>query len=221
MPRALVARKTCGGKLDQAFPSAASRDFLGAWLVPKCAHFRGGSIWKVETATLRGCPGSQVRRVPTARALLAGYNANTSPSTHCSSCAPHRLENLLRQSAPYAIWPRTDVRRAPKFDCLIPSLLRPMSHPARQRTRARFGLTATHTGARGVSHPVSCLADILEVLLRAGFVLSIPGTPELRSSAYTLQVALCAQSAIRNLSNACRSILDRFVLVVRIPTCST
>ena len=103
------------------------------------------------------------------------------------------------------------MRRSPKFDCLIPSLLRPMSHPARKRTRARFGLTATHTGAHGVSHLVSSLADILEVLLRAGFVPSTPGTPELCSSAYTLQVALCAQSAIRNLSNACRSILDRSV----------
>ena len=86
-----------------------------------------------------------------------------------------------------------------------------MSHLARQRTRARFGLTATLTGARGVSHPVSCLADILEVLLRAGFVLSTPGTPELCSSAYTLQVALCAQSTIRNLSNACRSIVGKSV----------
>ena len=207
----MASNLPCASKLDQAFPSAASRDFLGAWLVPKCAHFRGGSIWKVEIAALRGCPRSQVRRVPTARALLAGHNTNTSPSTHCSSCAPHRLENLLRQFPPYAIWPRTDVRRSPKFDCLIPSFVRPMSHPARKRTRARFGLTVTHTGARGVSHPVSCLADILEVLLRAGFVLSTPGTPELCSSAYTLQVALCAQSAIRNLSNACRSMLDRSV----------
>ena len=103
------------------------------------------------------------------------------------------------------------MRRSPRFDCLIPSLLRPMSHPPRKRTRARFDLTATHTGARGVSHPVSCLADILEVLLRAGFVLSTPGTPELCSSAYTLQVALCAQSAIRNLSNACRSIMSESV----------
>ena len=85
----------CASKLDQAFPSAASRDFLGAWLVPKCAHFRGGSIWQVEIAALRGWTGSHDRRVPTARALLAGYNPNTSPSTHCSSCAPHRLENLL------------------------------------------------------------------------------------------------------------------------------
>ena len=201
----------CASKLDQAFPSAASRDFLGAWLVPKCAHFRGGSIWKVEIAALRGSTGSQVRRVLTARALLAGYNTNTSPSTHCSSCAPHRLENLLRQFPPYAIWPRTDVRRSPKFDCLLPSLLRPMSHPARKRTRARFGLTATHTGARGVSHPVSCLADIPEVLLRAGFVLSTPGTPELCPGKYTLQVALCVQSAIWNLSNACRSMMSESV----------
>ena len=90
-----------------------------------------------------------------------------------------------------------------------------MSRPARKRTRARFGLTATHTGAHGVSHLVSSLADILEVLLRAGFVPSTPGTPELCSSAYTLQVALCAQSAIRNLSNACRSILDRSVDLYR------
>ena len=125
----------CASKLDQAFPSVASRDFLGAWLVPKCAHSRGGSIWQVEIAALRGWTGSHDRRVPTARALLAGYNPNTSPSTHCSSY-------------------------------------------------------------------------ILEVLLRAGFVPSTPGTPELCSSAYTLQVALCAQSAIRNLSNACRSIVD-------------
>ena len=45
----LASNLPCASKLDQAFPSAAStRDFLGAWLVPKCAHFRGGSIWKVE-----------------------------------------------------------------------------------------------------------------------------------------------------------------------------
>ena len=92
-----------------------------------------------------------------------------------------------------------------------------MSRPARKRTRARFGLTATHTGAHGVSHLVSSLADILEVLLRAGFVPSTPGTPELCSSAYTLQVALCAQSAIRNLSNAYR-VGDHIVLACH-PQC--
>ena len=47
----------CASKLDQTLPSVASRDFLGAWLVPKCAHFRGGSIWKVEIAALRGWLG--------------------------------------------------------------------------------------------------------------------------------------------------------------------
>ena len=78
-----------------------------------------------------------------------------------------------------------------------------MSRPARKRTRARFGLTATHTGAHGVSHLVSSLADILEVLLRAGFVPSTPGTPELCSSAYTLQVALCAQSICNQESLKC------------------
>jgi len=91
-----------------------------------------------------------------------------------------------------------------------------MSHPARKRTRARFGLTATHTGARGVSHPVSCLADILEVLLRAGFVLSTPGTPELCPTKYTLLVALCVQSAIWNLSNACRSMMSESVRVLSV-----
>ena len=95
-----------------------------------------------------------------------------------------------------------------------------MSHPARKRTRARFGLTATHTGAHGVNHLASSLADILEVLLRAGFVPSTPGTPELCSSAYTLQVALCAQSAIRNLSNACRSIVGKSVDLYRY-TCTS
>ena len=96
----LASNLPCASKLDQAFPSAASRDFLGAWLVPKCAHFRGGSIWQVEIAALRGWARSHDRRVPTTRALLAGYKTNTSPSTHCSSCAPHRLENLLDSPLP-------------------------------------------------------------------------------------------------------------------------
>ena len=92
-----------------------------------------------------------------------------------------------------------------------------MSRPARKRTRARFGLTATHTGAHGVSHLVSSLADILEVLLLAGFVLSTPGTPELCPAKYTLQVALCVQPAIWNLSNACRSMMSESVQCTRIP----
>ena len=85
--------------------------------------------------------------------------------------------------------------RSPKFDCNIPSSLRLVCFPVRSRTHDQFGLTVAHTGARGINHPASSLADVLEVLLRAGFVASAPGTPELCFSKYTLQCALRAKSA--------------------------
>ena len=182
-------------ELDQAFPSAASRDFLGAWLVPKCVEFRGGAIWKVEIAALRGWARSHARCAPAAPASLTGHSTEPSPCTHNTSRATPRLGNLSRQFSSYAIWPRTDVLRSPKFDCNIPSSLRPVCFPVRSRTHDQFGLTVAHTGARGINHPASSLADVLEVLLRAGFVASAPGTPELCFSKYTLQCALRAKSA--------------------------
>ena len=81
-------------ELDQAFPSAASRDFLGAWLVPKCVEFRGGAIWKVEIAALRGWARSHARCAPAAPASLTGHNTEPSPCTHNTSRATPRLENL-------------------------------------------------------------------------------------------------------------------------------
>jgi hypothetical protein len=87
------------------------------------------------------------------------------------------------------------VLRSPKFDCNIPSSLRLVCFPVRSRTHDQFGLTVAHTGARGINHPASSLADVLEVLLRAGFVASAPGTPELCFSKYTLQCARRAKSA--------------------------
>ena len=103
--------------------------------------------------------------------------------------------------------------RSPKFDCNIPSSLRPVCFPVRSRTHDQFGLTVAHTGARGINHPASSLADVLEVLLRAGFVASAPGTPELCFSKYTLQCASFARNQPHwNLQKAWRSTLRRTVV---------
>ena len=83
----------------------------------------------------------------------------------------------------------------PNSTATYPLHCAPVCFPVRSRTHDQFGLTVAHTGARGINHPASSLADVLAVLLRAGFVASAPGTPELCFSKYTLQGALRAKSA--------------------------
>ena len=64
------------------------------------------------------------------------------------------------------------------------------------RFHARFGFAGSQCGRGGARDPASCLATVLEVLLRAGFVASMPGTPEFCPRKDTPQVVHCDDGRI-------------------------
>ena len=61
------------------------------------------------------------------------------------------------------------------------------------RFHARFGFAGSQCGRGGARDQASCLATVLEVLLRAGFVASAPGTPEFCPRKDTLQFVPCGR----------------------------
>ena len=60
------------------------------------------------------------------------------------------------------------------------------------RFHARFGFAGGQCGRGGARDQASCLVTVLEVLLRAGFVASPPGTLEFCPRKDTLQFTLWA-----------------------------
>eukprot|EP01046_Picozoa_sp_COSAG06_P062296 COSAG06_NODE_14000_length_1198_cov_1.921747_1_plen_108_part_10 len=75
------------------------------------------------------------------------------------------------------------IDRLRAIDCSMCSAMHPVLHtPDTSVLASRFhpqcGFAASQGGHGGAWDPASCLVTVLEVLLRAGFVASMPGTPE-------------------------------------------
>lgn len=91
--------------------------------------------------------------------------------------------------------------RLPSVDCLMCSFARPVLHTSDTSSRHAFTPSAVSlpvSAAAAVlgTRPAVCLATVLEVLLRAGFVASMPGTPEFCPRKDTPQVVHCDDGRI-------------------------
>ena len=91
-------------------------------------------------------------------------------------------------------WPKCEIlRRSEVAQC---GLRAAQGTPHTSRFHARFGFAGSQCGRGGARDQASCLATVLEVLLRAGFVASMPGTPEFCPRKDTPQVVHCDDGRI-------------------------